>query len=120
MKAIVVFLGIFVALYWQPTVSRANGTITEVKPVQAGLELKTWTVIGNRYQLQCSTNLVEGGWTDLGSQITAVKTATNLSVNAEADHCWFRVVEEQADAAGPTSPPKPPARVPSGRPVRES
>ncbi|MDZ8118741.1 hypothetical protein [Pontiella agarivorans] len=99
-------------LHLMLTVSRADGTITEVNVVKSGLELKTWMVIGNKYQLQCSTNLVEGSWEDLGEQINAVMTVSNLYVHTEAEQCWFRVVEEQGDAAGPTSPPKPPGNLP--------
>lgn len=86
----------------------ADGTIMKVKKVERKLDLKTWTVIGNKYQLQCTTNLTSGVWEDVGVEFTADLTTTNLAVNTEADSCWFRVVEKKVAHAAPTSPPNPP------------
>lgn len=86
----------------------ASGKIMTVKKESAGLDLKTWMIVGNTYQLQCSTNLVSGTWTDVGEELTATLTSTNYVVGTEAEQCWFRVVELTAEQSGPTSPPEPP------------
>lgn len=86
----------------------ADGTIMKVMKKEAGLDLKTWTVIGNKYQLQCTTNLVSGAWEDVGAEFTADLTTTNLAVETEAPNCWFRVVEQKVARIQPTSPPNPP------------
>lgn len=86
----------------------ADGTIMKVNREEAGLDLKTWTVIGNKYQLQCSTNLVSGTWENVGGEFTADVTSTNLNVETGAKSCWFRVVERKVAHLQPTSPPTPP------------
>lgn len=86
----------------------ASGKIMRIEKETAQLELKTWLIVGNKYQLQCSTNLVSGIWTDVGEQFTAGLTSTNLTVEAEAARCWFRVVQEKGTQEGPTSPPEAP------------
>lgn len=96
----------------------ADGTITEVKPGNSDLKLKVWTVQGNRYRLQSSTNLVDGSWANISEQFTAQLTKTNLTVGTEAKSCWFRVVEERVQIPGPRTPPTPPAAIPSQKPAR--
>lgn len=98
----------------------ADGTITEVKPENYNLKLKVWTVQGNKYRLQCATNLAGGGWTDIAGQFTAELTKNNMTVGTEAKSRWFRVVEKKVQVAGPLTPPSPPASVPSRRPLRKS
>ena len=100
----------------------AGGHIMTTKPENKKLKLKTWTVIGYKYQLQCCTNLTSGVWQDLGEEFTADETSTNLTVNAESSSCWFRVVEKKTALSGPTSPPTPPPsefrRPPSSPPTQ--
>lgn len=113
-----IYMAITVAALWSSV--WADGTITEIKAENSDLKLKTRMVMGNKYQLQCSTNLVAGSWENIGEQITAEKTETNLIVGTEAKSCWFRVVEEKVQLAGPTTPYSPPAAVPPRTPVRKS
>jgi len=97
----------------------ASGKVLEIKTEESEINLKTWMVVGNKYQLQCTTNLASGAWTDVGQQITADQATSNLTAGAEAKACWFRVVEETMEIEGPRTPPTPPSEVPSKRPVRK-
>ena len=85
-----------------------SGKIMTVERENAKLKLKTWMVIGHKYQLQCSTDITSGNWQNVGDEITADLTSTNLVVGTEAKSCWFRVVEKKTVQSGPTSPPEPP------------
>lgn len=98
----------------------ADGSITEINAENSNLKLKAWTVMGNKYQLQCSTNLVSGTWQNISEEFTAERTTTNLTVGTEANSCWFRVLEEPVQIAGPRTPPAPPAAVPQRPPVRKN
>lgn len=97
----------------------ASGKIMKIKPKKSEVDLKTWMVVGNEYQLQCTTNLASGVWTDVDEQITASQTTSNLTVETGAKVCWFRVVEAMEEIPGPRTPPTPPAAVPARRPVRK-
>lgn len=99
----------------------ASGKILSVNKESVGLSLKTWMIVGHKYQLQCSTNLVSGIWIDVDEEFTSDLTLTNLMVDAESKQCWFRVVEQKTDLSGPTTPPEaPPQGFPKMPPARPS
>jgi hypothetical protein len=91
----------------------ADGTITDVQPIGKELHLSVRTSADNIYQLQCTTNLLSDVWLNVGEEITAVSGSTNLIVSAEADRCWFRVLEEVKTSDSLPVPPSEPPALPS-------
>lgn len=60
------------------------------------------TMPGERYQVQCSTNLFENQWIDLGDEVEASAESTGQSVDVSGAVCFFRVVKapDAASASG--------------------
>lgn len=92
----------------------ADGTIKALAFEAESLTLSVSVDVGERYQLQCSTNIVIGAWENIGTAVQATTTETNLIVNASAKACSFRVVMLD-DPIGPTGgPPTSPPPMPTG------
>lgn len=92
----------------------ADGTITQITAHDGQLDLTIRITPGEDYDLQCTTNLTSGIWQDISSLYSASLSETNVTLDIEADHCWFRVVEgTTVEPIPPSSPPPPPTSPPS-------
>jgi hypothetical protein len=80
----------------------------------AHAELTILTTPGDRYVLQCNTNLAEEEWVDYGEIFEATDSSTVKTVDIAASCCFFRVVQASAESIPSVSggPPGPPPETP--------
>jgi hypothetical protein len=110
---------VLVALFYSAQ-SMGSGKINRIRTSASGVELTVDTVPGVSYQLQCREHLLEGEWTDEGTEFEAIVPQTVCAVETAADQCNFRVVKlETFASSGPTQPGAPPV-VPAGPPTLPS
>lgn len=94
----------------------ADGTITQITVRDGQLDLTIQITPGEDYDLQCTTNLTSGIWQDIDSLYSESLSETNLTLDIDADHCWYRVVEQTTAEPIPPSPPSLPPTSPPLKP----
>jgi hypothetical protein len=83
-----------------PEATSAEGEIIDFCVSLGSAELTFASVVGERYQVQCCTNLAENVWSDVGYEVDAVATSTVESADASSASCFFRVIEASEPAVG--------------------
>jgi hypothetical protein len=93
----------------------ASVEISQMRMVAtAHAELTISTTPGDRYVLQCNTNLAEEEWVDYGEIFEATDSSTVKTVDIAASSCFFRVVQASSvsipgvSGGPPGAPPETP------------
>lgn len=95
----------------------ATGRISRIRAGSGKVDLTVETTPGERYQLQYRAGLVDGEWTNVGSEFVAVAATTVRNVIAREQSGVFRVViiksgsfedPDNPDSPPPLPPPLPP------------
>lgn len=108
----------FAAISLLVTNGFATGRITDLKCERDVVVLVFETTPHEYYQPQCSTNIIDGEWLNLGGELIAVSNETQKVCTQDLDGCFFRVlkVDRSESFVEPSSqenlPPPPPVITP--------
>lgn len=94
----------------------ASGEISGIRYADGHAMLTIVTTAGERYLVQCSTDLTSGEWTTV-REFIATADSTVQSIPSLAPSCYFRVVKQETGdipLPSPTPPPPPPPPPPGG------
>ena len=90
-------------------ITGADGTIQTLELEEDNATLTFTTQANMQYTIQCTTNLADNSWINVGDAIIASNLVTVTTFTSPSESCYFRIIEEDPkDSSGPTEPTDPP------------